>query len=244
MNSSKIGTLYLLPVGLSSPGDDPTAWESWLPAATRETACRLQHFVVENAKTARASLKALGHATPLRELDIRELPQQPDEAALEMLLEHALAGRDIGLMSEAGCPAVADPGALLVRAAHRKKIPVKPLVGPSALLLSLMGSGLDGQRFAFHGYLPARDPERSKAVQTLEKDSARLRQTQLFIETPYRNGALFQALLKTCQPATRLCVASDLTLESETIRTDSIAAWRKAEAPILDKRPTVFLLLA
>lgn len=244
MSSSNFGTLYLLPVGLSSPGDDPTSWEHWLPAATRESACRLQHFVAENAKTARASLKALGHPTPLRDLDIKELPQQLDETALATLLAPAIAGQDIGLMSEAGCPAVADPGALLVRAAHHARIPVKPLVGPSALLLSLMASGLDGQRFAFHGYLPARDPERSKAIQALEKDSARLRQTQLFIETPYRNGALFQALLKTCQPMTRLCVASDLTLDSETIRTDSIAAWRKAAAPVLDKRPTVFLLLA
>jgi len=244
VSSSKHGTLYLLPVGLSSPGDDAADWEHWLPAGTRETACRLQHFVVENAKTARASLKALGHATPLRELDIRELPQQLDDTILDELLELAMAGQDIGLMSEAGCPAVADPGALLVRAAHRKYIPVKPLVGPSSLLLSLMASGLDGQRFAFHGYLPAREPERSKALQTLEKDSARLKQTQLFIETPYRNSSLFQALLKGCQPSTRLCIASDLTLESESIRTDSIAAWRKTAAPVLDKRPTVFLLLA
>ena len=244
MISAKIGTLYLLPVGLSSPGDEAADWEHWLPTTTRETACRLRHFVVENAKTARASLKALGHPTPLRELDIQELPQQLDETILDSLLELAIAGNDIGLMSEAGCPAVADPGALLVRAAHRKHIQVKPLVGPSSLLLSLMASGLDGQRFAFHGYLPARDPERSKTIQALEKDSARLRQTQLFIETPYRNDALFQSLLKGCQPNTRLCVASDLTLASETIRTDSIAAWRKAEAPVLDKRPTVFLLLA
>lgn len=238
------GTLYLLPVGLSSPGDDPTEWEHWLPAVTRETACRVQDFVVENAKTARASLKALGHPTPLRELAIQELPKQADAEGLTKLLEPAMNGRDIGLMSEAGCPAVADPGALLVRTAHTLGISIKPMVGPSSLLLALMASGLDGQRFAFHGYLPARDPERSKAIQALEKDSARFRQTQLFIETPYRNATLFQALLQTCQPATRLCVACDLTLASETIRTHSIAAWRKTEAPALDKRPTVFLLLA
>ena len=243
MISAKNGTLYLLPVGLDSPGDEPGAWEHWLPASTRATACRLQHYIVENAKTARASLKALGHPMPLRELDIRELPPQLDDAILDSLLEVALAGQDIGLMSEAGCPAVADPGALLVRAAHRKHIPVRPLVGPSSLLLSLMASGLDGQRFAFHGYLPARDPERSKAIQTLEKDSARLRQTQLFIETPYRNAALFQALLQHCQAKTHLCVASDLTLDSESIHTDSIAGWRKIAPPDLDKRPTVFLLL-
>ena len=244
MTSGKNGTLYLLPVGLSSPGDDPTEWEDWLPAATRETTCRLQDFVVENAKTARASLKALGHPSPLRELAIHELPQQLDADVLSKLLEPAIKGRDVGLMSEAGCPAVADPGALLVRTAHTLGVTVKPMVGPSSLLLALMASGLDGQRFAFHGYLPARDPERSKTIQTLEKDSARFRQTQLFIETPYRNAALFQALLKSCQPATRLCIASDLTLASESIRTHNIAAWRKTEAPALDKRPTVFLLLA
>lgn len=238
------GTLYLLPVGLASPGETGAAWEHWLPPATRDAACRLRHFVVENAKTARASLKALDHPVSLRELDIVELPTQLDAAALDALLQPLLQGHDLGLMSEAGCPAVADPGALLVRAAHSQGIAVKPMVGPSSLLLALMASGLDGQRFAFHGYLPAREPERSKAIQTLEKDSARLKQTQLFIETPYRNAALFQALLQHGRPDTRLCVASDLTLTSEEIRTDSIAAWRKTEAPKLDKRPTVFLLLA
>lgn len=244
MISKQYGTLYLLPVGLATPGEAADDWEQWLPVATRDIACQLSHFAVENAKTARASLKALGHPVPLRELDIQELPAQPDEAALGVLLAPLLAGHDLGLMSEAGCPAIADPGALLVRVAHHHGISVRPLVGPSSLLLSLMASGLDGQRFAFHGYLPARDPERSKAIVALEKDSARLKQTQLFIETPYRNSTLFQALLQGCQPTTRLCVASDLTLDSESIRTNNIAAWRKADTPNLDKRPTVFLLLA
>lgn len=244
MTAPTHGTLYLLPVGLVSPGDTPDDWEQWLPAATRETACKLQHFVVENAKTARASLKAFGHPTPLRDLHIQELPSTLTDDTLSGLLSPVLAGQDIGLMSEAGCPAVADPGALLVRAAHQLGIRVKPLVGPSSLLLALMASGLDGQRFAFLGYLPAREPERSKAIQALEKDSARLQQTQLFIETPYRNGALLQALLQTCRPNTRLCVTSDLTLPTESIITRSIADWRKVAAPAIDKRPTVFLLLA
>lgn len=243
-SNNKKGTLYLLPVGLASPGDAAKDWESWLPLATRDIGCGLSHFVVENAKTARASLKALGHPASLRDLDIRELPTKLDDGSLQALLAPILAGHDLGLMSEAGCPAVADPGALLVRAAHQQNVKVKPLVGPSSLLLALMASGLDGQRFAFHGYLPARDPERSSAIQVLEKDSARLRQTQLFIETPYRNTALFQALLQHCRPATRLCVASDLTLGSESIATDSIAGWRKRQTPEIDKRPTVFLLLA
>jgi 16S rRNA (cytidine1402-2'-O)-methyltransferase len=147
-------------------------------------------------------------------------------------------------MSEAGCPAVADPGALLVRRAHERHIVVKPLVGPSSLLLALMASGLDGQRFAFHGYLPAREPERSSRIAELEGESARHQQTQIFIETPYRNHALFNALLLSCRPKTRLCLATDLTSDSEQIATRRIADWKAATPPDLDKRPTVFLLLA
>ena len=244
MNSTQNGTLFLLPVGLSSPGEDASDWEAWLPLQTKDLACTLTTFIVENAKTARNSLKLLGHPTPLRELTITELPQKLDSAALAQLLAPLQAGQNIGLMSEAGCPAIADPGALLVRQAHALGIKVKPLVGPSSLLLALMASGLDGQRFAFHGYLPAREPERGIAIRSLEKDSAKHKQTQLFIETPYRNAALFQALLSHCQPHTRLCVASDLSLDSENIYTTSIAAWRNTTPPILDKRPTVFLFLA
>jgi len=233
------GTLWLLPVAL---GDTP--WQNYLPAATRESACRLTHFVVENAKTARAELKRIGHPLPLRELAIEQLPETPAPADMERLLAPLLAGHDLGLMSEAGCPAVADPGALLVRRAHELGIAVKPLVGPSALLLALMASGLDGQRFAFHGYLPAREPERSRRITELESESARHHQTQIFIETPYRNHALFNALLSACRPQTRLCVATDLSLDSESIHTRRTADWKAGVAPDLDKRPTVFLLLA
>jgi 16S rRNA (cytidine1402-2'-O)-methyltransferase len=233
------GTLWLLPVAL---GDTP--WQACLPAATRDTACRLAHFVVENAKTARAELKRVGHPLPLRELAIEQLPAAPTPAEIETLMAPLLAGLDLGLMSEAGCPAVADPGALLVRRAHELGIAVKPLVGPSSLLLALMGSGLEGQRFAFHGYLPAREPERSRRIVELEGESARNKQTQIFIETPYRNGALFQALLSACRPRTRLCLATDLSLDSESIATRRVADWKAAPAPNLDKRPTVFLLLA
>ena len=147
-------------------------------------------------------------------------------------------------MSDAGCPAVADPGALLVRRSHELGIHVRPLVGPSSLMLALMGSGLDGQRFAFHGYLPARDPERGKKIAALDAESARLTQTQLFIETPYRNQAIFAALLQHCQARTRLCVATDLTLATELVMTRKISEWRTAAMPNLDRRPTVFLLLA
>lgn len=233
------GTLLLLPVAL---GDTP--WETCLPAATREAACRLTHFVAENAKTARAELKRIGHPLPLRELAIEQLPDTLTPADIERLLAPLAAGHDLGLTSEAGCPAVADPGALLVRRAHELGIAVKPLVGPSSLLLALMGSGLEGQRFAFHGYLPAREPERSRRIVELEGESSRNKQTQIFIETPYRNSALFQALLSACRPQTRLCVATDLTLVSEQIRTRRMADWKAAPPPDLDKRPTVFLLLA
>lgn len=233
------GSLWLLPVAL---GDAP--WETCLPAATREAACRLTHFVAENAKTARAELKRIGHPLPLRELAIEQIPEAPTPADIERLLAPLLAGHDLGLMSEAGCPAVADPGALLVRRAHELGLTVRPLVGPSSLLLALMASGLDGQRFAFHGYLPAREPERSRRIAELESESARHRQTQIFIETPYRNHALFGALLLACRPKSRLCLATDLTLPSETIATRRVADWKTAAAPDLDKRPTVFLLLA
>lgn len=231
--------LWLLPVAL---GDTP--WETCLPAATRDAACRLTHFVAENAKSARAELKRIGHPVPLRELAIEQLPDQPTTADIERLLAPLRAGIDLGLMSEAGCPAVADPGALLVRRAHELGLPVKPLVGPSSLLLALMASGLDGQRFSFHGYLPAREPERSQRILELEKESGGRNQTQIFIETPYRNMALFKALLATCRPQTRLCLATDLSLGSEQIHMQRIADWKAIPLPALDKRPTVFLLLA
>lgn len=233
------GTLWLLPVAL---GD--TRWQVCLPPATREAACRLTHFVAENAKTARTELKRMEHPVPLRELMIEQLPEKPTGADIERLIKPLSAGQDIGLMSEAGCPAVADPGALLVRCAHESGISVKPLVGPSSLLLALMASGLDGQRFAFHGYLPAREPERSSRIIELEKESADHRQTQIFIETPYRNLALFNALLAAAQPQTRLCLATDLTLAEECVTTRHIREWKAASAPHIDKRPTVFLLLA
>lgn len=231
--------LWLLPVAL---GDTP--WEDDLPPATRAAAHRLRHFVVENARTARAELKRIGHPGPLRQLVIEELPQSPLPADLERLLAPLRAGHDLGLMSEAGCPAVADPGALLVRRAHQLGIPVRPLVGPSALLLGLMASGLDGQRFAFHGYLPVREPARGRRILELEEESRRRQQTQIFIETPYRNSSLLAALLETCRPPTWLCLATDLMRASQHIATRRIAEWQTAARPDLDKRPTVFLMLA
>jgi 16S rRNA (cytidine1402-2'-O)-methyltransferase len=233
------GTLYLLPTQL---GDAP--WPTVLPTYSQAIACRLQHFIVENAKTARAALKWLGHPTLIREIAIEQLPEPLTQPEVDRLLLPLRAGQDVGLMSEAGCPGVADPGALLIRRAHETGISVKPLVGPSSLLLALMASGLDGQRFAFHGYLPAREPERSKRIVELEKESRHKQQTQLFIETPYRNAALLDALLAACHPETLLSLASDLTLASESVSTRHIRVWRQLPHPDLDRRPTVFLLLS
>jgi 16S rRNA (cytidine1402-2'-O)-methyltransferase len=233
------GTLYLIPAAL---GDVP--WQYTLPEAGRSIACGLEFFLVENAKTARAELKRLGHPRPLRELSIEQLPEPLLTIDIARLLQPLERGVDIGVMSEAGCPAVADPGALLVRFAHDKRFPVRPLVGASSLLLALMASGLDGQRFAFHGYLPQREPERSRRIHELEQESQRQRQTQLCIETPYRNRALFDALLTNCRPTTMLCLASDLTLPSEAVATHPIEVWRSLPPPTLERRPTVFLLLS
>lgn len=233
------GTLYLIPSAL---GDTP--WTTYLPAETQRIACRLTSLIAENAKTARAELKRIEHPTPLRDIAIEQLAEKPSQSEIERLLSPLLADHDVGLVSEAGCPGVADPGALIVRRAHELGIPVRPLIGPSSLLLALMASGLEGQRFAFHGYLPAREPERSTRITELEKDSRRHDQTQIFIEAPYRNPVLFQALLTACKPDSRLCVATDLTLPGETVITRKIADWRRQPTPALDRRPTVFLLLS
>ena len=191
--------------------------------------------MVENAKTARAFLGALG--MPVRELSIAVIDADRD------LLAPLKAGHPIGLLSEAGCPAIADPGAALIEAAHREGFRVVPLVGPSSIVLALMASGLEGQRFAFSGYLPREERDRSKRIRELEQRSRKERQTEIFIETPYRSDALLGALLRNCEPATRLCVAADLTLATESIVSQAIAEWRRSRA-VVGRRPAVFLLLA
>jgi 16S rRNA (cytidine1402-2'-O)-methyltransferase len=233
------GTLYLIPSALGE-----TPWSRYLPPETREVACRLDRFIAENAKTARAELKRIGHPKPIRDLAIEQLPDPLSPAAIETLLAPLRQGTDVGLLSEAGCPAVADPGAQIVRRAHECGIAVRPLVGVSSLLLALMGSGLDGQRFAFHGYLPQREPERAERIRELERESRRNRQTQIFIETPYRNRALFDALLDACHDQTLLSLATDLTLPGESLITLPIARWRALPPPAIEKKPTVFLLLS
>jgi 16S rRNA (cytidine1402-2'-O)-methyltransferase len=226
------GTLYLIPVAL---GGDNAA--SLLPAATLEAARALRTFIVENAKSARAFLTAIAHPGPLQKLNFHALDEHTRD--VEPLLALLLSGEDCGLMSEAGSPAVADPGAALVRRAHQAGIRVVPLAGPSSILLALMASGMNGQRFAFHGYLPVEQAARARAIRALEARSSE--ETQIFIETPYRNGALLAALLEHCRGDTLLCIAADLTLPDELVAAQTIDAWKK-KPPMLDRRPAVFLL--
>jgi 16S rRNA (cytidine1402-2'-O)-methyltransferase len=231
--------LYLIP----TPLNDGEGCAS-LPEITLKTARALNHFVVENPKTARNHLKRMGYPRPLAEAFMATLDQHTVPNALPELLKPLEQGHPLGIMSEAGCPAVADPGALLVALAHQKGFSVVPLPGPSSLMLALMASGLEGQRFAFHGYLPVEDNERKEKLQLLEKRSRQNRETQQVIETPYRNGALWQGLLKHLAPGTRLSVACDLEGTEPYIATQSVAQWRKTDTPPFQKRPTVFSFLA
>jgi len=218
-----------------------------IPAGVQQIAARLDYLVAENAKTARAFLKKLAETAPLthaiQQIEIRELNVNTKANALDALLDPIAGGRDGGLLSEAGVPAVADPGADLVRLAHTRGITVRPLVGPSSILLAVMGSGLNGQSFAFNGYLPVDADERAKKLRDLEQRSRKAQQTQVWIETPYRNGALLDALRQHCAGTTLLSIAVDLTLPTETIVTLPISAWRPDRLE-LHKRPAIFSLLA
>ena len=240
----KTGTLYLIPNTLGDDASIPAV----LPIEVRSIAARLQHFIVENSKPARQFLKAIGIETPLQQVSMSELNVNTADKDSESLLAPLLAGHDVGLISDAGCPAVADPGARAVAAAHAHGIAVRPLVGPSSILLALMASGLNGQKFAFHGYLPVNASERNTTLKSLESESRQSNQTQMFIETPYRNNALLDALCQSLSPQTMLCIATDVTLTSESILTLSIMQWRallqKKQTPELHKRPTLFLFLA
>lgn len=231
------GTLFLIPAPL---GDESIAW---LPASEAAKVLHIRHFVVEAEKTARKHLKALGVSTPIRELAMSTLNEHTKPADVAALLAPLLAGEDVGLISEAGCPAVADPGAQLVALAHERGIRVAPLIGPSSILLALMASGANGQCFAFHGYLPVDAADKAKVVKELEQRSRQRNETQVFIETPYRNNALLQQLRETLAPTTRLAVACDLTLPTETIVSRLVKDWPQA-APDFHKRPAIFILHA
>ncbi|MGA7594968.1 MAG: SAM-dependent methyltransferase [Gallionella sp.] len=235
---NKPGTLYLIPCTL---GDTPA--EQVLPQHVIGLARRLHHFVVEQPKTARRFLAALKPEQPIQAMHFATLNEHTGADELSGMLVPLLAGNDVGVISEAGCPGIADPGADLVNLAHRSGIRVVPLVGPSSILLALMASGLNGQCFAFHGYLPIAEADRNNSIATLEADSIRRNQTQIFIETPYRNDRLLSALLARCRPDSQLCIATDITLPGEQILTHAIAQWKSHPLPLLNKRPSLFLLL-
>ncbi len=232
------GKLYLIPSPLGE--NNP---EEVIPMPVLASLSGFKTFVVEEVRTARRYLSRAGLKGKIGELEFHELNEHTDAATIEGYLKLFENGNDVALISEAGLPAVADPGAQLVALAHSHDIEVIPAVGPSSLMLALMASGLNGQSFAFCGYIPAKTDERRNRLRTLEKVSAQLRQTQILIETPYRNDSLFADILATCSPSTRVCVAANITMPDAFIKTKKVSAWKKEQLTI-GKRPCVFLILA
>lgn len=237
--TQQFGTLYLIPVTL---GEDNITHV--LPPDVVNVAQRLDNFVVESEKSARHFLSNIKTIRPVRELNLNLLNEHTEQKDVNALLAPLLAGKDVGLMSDAGCPGVADPGAKLVELAHQKGIRVIPFVGPSSILLSLMASGFNGQQFTFLGYLPVDKTQRNQKIKEIEKRSSTHKETQIFIETPYRNQHMLDAIMSVCQPNTKLCIACDISLTTELISSKTIASWKKSPLPDLHKRPTIFLLLA
>ncbi|MFN0038015.1 MAG: SAM-dependent methyltransferase [Burkholderiales bacterium] len=230
------GRLFLIPTDLGTELPEKN-----FSARHQAALASIDHLVVENPKAARKFLKSLG--IPVQQRTMDTLDAETDPQTLQRLSAMLDRGVDLGLLSDAGCPGIADPGAALVAQAHRLGAQVVPLEGPCSIVLALMASGLNGQRFAFHGYLPQRSPAREERIGELEAFSRRFDQTQIFIETPYRNVAMFNAMLTTCRPQTLICVASDLTRTGESVVTRTVLDWKK-KPPVLDKRPTVFLMFA
>lgn len=231
--------LYLIPCPIS----DDTAVADVTPVSNQAIIDSLDYFIVENVRSARRFLSKSGYARAIDDATFVELNEHTTSAAeIDKMVKPLLAGRSAGVISEAGVPAVADPGQAVVELCHRHNIKVVPLVGPSSILMAVMASGLSGQSFAFNGYLPIKEPERSKCIKRLESRAHAEHQSQLFIEAPYRNVKMFEQLLKSLQPDTRLCVACDITSPSEYIRTARISQWRKEKMPDIQKRPTIFII--
>lgn len=228
--------LFLVPNVLSD-GD----WQNVLPARIFPVLTQTRYFIVENIRTARRFLKQVNQQIDIDELTFFELNKYTAREALPSFLKPLETGENVAVISEAGCPGIADPGAEVVKLAHQNGFKVVPLVGPSSIVLALMASGLNGQSFAFNGYLPVRSNERSRAIASLEKLAQKNGQTQIFIETPYRNNQLINDLLKTCSPSTLLCIAANLTGENEFMATKSVAQW-KGKVPDLHKQPAIFLI--
>lgn len=238
MTMAEKGKLYLIPSPLGE--NDPA---EVIPGPVLKSLEGFRTFVVEEVRTARRYLSKAGLRGKIGDLEFHELNEHTDEATIEGYIRLFDDGNDVALISEAGLPAVADPGAQLVALAHRHGIEVVPCVGPSSLMMALMASGLNGQSFAFCGYIPAKTDERRNRLKTLEKVSAQLRQTQILIETPYRNDSLFTDILSVCGASTRVCVACNITMPDAYIKTMKVAQWKK-EGLVIGKRPCVFLLLA
>jgi 16S rRNA (cytidine1402-2'-O)-methyltransferase len=231
------GILYLIPTTLGDTAETADV----LPVKVNHIINTIDEYIVENEKSARHYLKKMGIQKPLQEIILHPLNQHTESQEISTYLNSIALGKNVGIISEAGCPGVADPGADVVKLAHEKNITVVPLVGPSSILLSLMASGFNGQNFAFNGYLPKERNERIKKIKELERIAVSRNQTQLFIETPYRNTHLLEDLLANCEKQTKLCIACDVTLPTEFIKTKSIAEWKKG-IPDINKRPTIFLL--
>lgn len=232
------GTLFLIPTTIGSE-----SWDTVIPPAVIEQTKRLKHFVVEDIRTTRRYLSKIGVLTPIDQIDFQLLNEHTQQAEIETLLKPILEGIDVGLLSEAGLPAIADPGSQLVAIANRKGIKVVPLTGPSSIFLTLMASGLNGQNFAFLGYLPIKTDDRKKRIKQLELRSKQENQTQIFIEAPYRNLHLFQDILKECNPETLLTIGVELTTSSEYIGTKKIREWKNSTLPDINKKNCVFCLL-
>lgn len=231
------GTLYMVPCPIA---DGDTA--GVLPAYNTEVLGRIDFFVVENLRTGRRFLSRIGIGRPIDTLEMAELNEHTPAADIERLIEPLLAGRDCAMISEAGCPGVADPGAALAALCHRHGIAVRPLVGPSSILLALMASGLNGQSFAFNGYLPVKPPERTAAIRRLERRARSEHQSQICIEAPYRNRQLLESIVAACAPDTLVTVAVDITAPTERIVTRTVAQWRKSMPDDLHKRPAIFII--
>lgn len=231
---SAFGTLYLLPVGLGECN-----LEDVLPKRNLDLVKTITYFIAENAKEARAFLKQCAYPE-ISKAQLSLINQHVKTEELASFLQPLIDGNDMGLMSDAGCPGIADPGADIIKIAHKKGIKVVPLVGPSSIVLSIMASGFNGQNFAFNGYLPIDKVERSKKIKELENICVKFKQAQFFIETPYRNEKMFDDLLKILQPNTQLLVATNITLSDECIQVKPISAWKKSNAPEFFKKPTVF----
>lgn len=232
----KKGTLYLIP---STMGDSPVNLN--VPQTNKNLILKLKYFIVENVRTARRFMKKVDKTVDIDSITFFVLDKRTKVSQIPTFLKPINSGHSIGVLSEAGCPGVADPGAAVVKHAHKNNIKVIPLVGPSSILLSLMASGLNGQNFAFNGYLPVKSGEAVAAIKELEQRSIKLHQTQLFIETPFRNTKILRDIVSACKPSTQLCIACDITLESEYIVTKTIEQW-EGKLPDINKRPAIFLI--